>query len=169
MQTLREHKCQPRLLYPAKLSINIAGENKIFEGKTKFKQFLSTNLALLRILEVKRQHKKVTSIKEKTLSISQLSQKEKNHKHVKLPTKTNISGTNSPMSLISFSYCSLVLDHLLFPSKNTTFRQEISLLYVNDFLGIGFCTIVWVPLWDAGYVPSLPQKEFLSSVPSNHQ
>lgn len=30
IQTLREHKCQPRLLYPAKLSITIDGENKIF-------------------------------------------------------------------------------------------------------------------------------------------
>ena len=40
MQTLREDKCQPRLLYPAKFSINIGGENKIFQDKTKFKQFL---------------------------------------------------------------------------------------------------------------------------------
>jgi hypothetical protein len=38
MQTVREHKCQPRLQYPAKLSINIDGENKIFQDKTKFKQ-----------------------------------------------------------------------------------------------------------------------------------
>jgi hypothetical protein len=37
MQTLREHKHQPRLLYPAKLSNNIDGENKIFQDKTKFK------------------------------------------------------------------------------------------------------------------------------------
>jgi hypothetical protein len=37
MQTLREHKCQPRLLYPAKLSININEEIKIFHYKTKFK------------------------------------------------------------------------------------------------------------------------------------
>ena len=29
IQTLREHKCQPRLLYPAKLSIIIDGETKI--------------------------------------------------------------------------------------------------------------------------------------------
>jgi hypothetical protein len=35
-QTLREHKCQPRLLYPAKLSITIDGETKIFQDKTKF-------------------------------------------------------------------------------------------------------------------------------------
>ena len=41
IQTLKEHKCQPRLLYPAKLSINIDGENKIFHNKTKFTQYLS--------------------------------------------------------------------------------------------------------------------------------
>jgi zona occludens toxin (predicted ATPase) len=34
--TLREHKYQPRLLYPAKLSITIDGETKIFQDKTKF-------------------------------------------------------------------------------------------------------------------------------------
>jgi hypothetical protein len=46
IQTLREHKCQSRLLYPAKLSITIDGENKIFHDKTKFTQYLSTNSAL---------------------------------------------------------------------------------------------------------------------------
>jgi hypothetical protein len=35
IQTLREHKCQPRLLYPAKLSIAIVGENEIFHDKKK--------------------------------------------------------------------------------------------------------------------------------------
>jgi hypothetical protein len=29
IQTLREHKCQPRLLYPAKLSITIDGKQSI--------------------------------------------------------------------------------------------------------------------------------------------
>ena len=29
MQTLREHKCQPKLLYPAKLSITIDGDEDI--------------------------------------------------------------------------------------------------------------------------------------------
>jgi hypothetical protein len=48
-QTLREHKCQPRLLYPAKLSITI--ENKIFHNKTKCTQYLSTNPALQRIID----------------------------------------------------------------------------------------------------------------------
>jgi hypothetical protein len=37
IQTLREHKCHPRLLYPAKLSITIDGETKIFHDKTKFR------------------------------------------------------------------------------------------------------------------------------------
>jgi hypothetical protein len=36
-----------------KLSINIDGEKKIFQHKTKFKQYLSTNPVLQRILEVK--------------------------------------------------------------------------------------------------------------------
>ena len=35
IQTLREHKRQPKLLYPAKLSITIDEENKIFHDKTK--------------------------------------------------------------------------------------------------------------------------------------
>jgi hypothetical protein len=36
IQTLREHKCQPRLLYPDKLSITIDGETNVFHDKTKF-------------------------------------------------------------------------------------------------------------------------------------
>jgi hypothetical protein len=48
IQTLREHKCQPRLLYPAKLSITVDGENKIFHDKTKFTQYLYTDPALQR-------------------------------------------------------------------------------------------------------------------------
>jgi hypothetical protein len=65
MQTLREYNCQLRLLYPAKLSNNIDGENKIFQGKTKFKQYLSTNSALQRILDGKFQHKEDTCTKER--------------------------------------------------------------------------------------------------------
>jgi hypothetical protein len=44
------------LLYPAKLSITIDGE-KIFYHKTKFKQYLSTNPGLQRIIGGKHQHK----------------------------------------------------------------------------------------------------------------
>jgi hypothetical protein len=49
IQTLREHKCQPRLLYPAELSITIDGETKVFHDKTKFTHYLSMNPALQRI------------------------------------------------------------------------------------------------------------------------
>jgi hypothetical protein len=57
IQTLREHKCQSRLLYPAKLSITIDGETKVFHDKTKFTQYLSMNPALQRIIKGKHQHK----------------------------------------------------------------------------------------------------------------
>jgi hypothetical protein len=40
IQTLREYKCQPRLLYPAKFSITIDGKIKTFHDKTKFTQYL---------------------------------------------------------------------------------------------------------------------------------
>jgi hypothetical protein len=57
IQKLREHKCQPRLLHPAKLSVTIDVETKVFHGKTKFTQYLSTNPAFQRIIKVKHQHK----------------------------------------------------------------------------------------------------------------
>jgi hypothetical protein len=57
IQTLREHKCQPRVLYPAKLSITIDKETKIFHDKNKFTLYLSINPALQRIIDGKHQHK----------------------------------------------------------------------------------------------------------------
>ena len=39
IQTLREDNYQPRLLYPAKLSITIDGETKVFHDKTKFTHY----------------------------------------------------------------------------------------------------------------------------------
>jgi hypothetical protein len=57
IQSPREHKCQPRLLYPAILSITIDRKIKILHDKTKFKQYLSTNPALQRIIDEKCQHK----------------------------------------------------------------------------------------------------------------
>jgi hypothetical protein len=58
IQTLREHNCHPRLLYPAKLSITIDGETKVSHDKTKFTQYLSTNPALQRIITGKKKKKK---------------------------------------------------------------------------------------------------------------
>jgi hypothetical protein len=57
MQTIKEQKCQPRLLYPAKLSITIDGETKVLHEKTKFTQYFSMNPALQRIIKGKHQHK----------------------------------------------------------------------------------------------------------------
>jgi hypothetical protein len=57
IHTLREHKCQLQLLYPAKLSTTIDGETKVFHDKTKFTQYLSMNPALQRIIKGKLQHK----------------------------------------------------------------------------------------------------------------
>ena len=65
IQTLRAHKCQPRLLDPAKLSITIDGETKVFHDKTKFTQYLFTNPALQRIITEKYQYKDGKNVLEK--------------------------------------------------------------------------------------------------------
>jgi hypothetical protein len=57
IRTLREHKCQPRLLCPAKLSITIDKDTTVFHKKTKFTQYLSMNPALNRIIKGNLQHK----------------------------------------------------------------------------------------------------------------
>jgi hypothetical protein len=57
IQTLREHKCQPMLLYPAQLSITINGETKVFHDKTKFTQYLCSNPAFQKIIKEKYQYK----------------------------------------------------------------------------------------------------------------
>ena len=57
IQTLRAHKCQPRLLDPAKLSITIDGKTKVYHDKTKFTQYLFTNPALQRVITGKHQYK----------------------------------------------------------------------------------------------------------------
>jgi len=57
IQTLKEHKCQPRLLYSSKLSITIDGEKEVFHDKTKFTHYLSTNPALQRIITEKKKYK----------------------------------------------------------------------------------------------------------------
>jgi hypothetical protein len=43
---------------PEKLGITIDGEPKVFQDKTKCKQYFSINLALQKIIEGKFQHKK---------------------------------------------------------------------------------------------------------------
>jgi hypothetical protein len=66
IQTLRKHNCQPRLLYPAKLSITIDGETKVCHDKTKFTHFLSRNPGFQRIITEKNQYKDGNHALEKT-------------------------------------------------------------------------------------------------------
>ena len=63
LQTLKDYGCKPRLLYPAKLSFTINGENKIFQDKNTFKQYVTTNLALQKALEEKHNPRKPTTPK----------------------------------------------------------------------------------------------------------
>jgi hypothetical protein len=58
--------CQPRLIYPAKLSIPVDGETKIFYDKNKFTQYLFTHPALQRIINGKLQQKEGNYTLEKT-------------------------------------------------------------------------------------------------------
>jgi hypothetical protein len=57
VQKLRQHKYKPRILYPAKLSITIEGETKVFHDKTKFTHYVSTNPALQSIITENKQYK----------------------------------------------------------------------------------------------------------------
>jgi hypothetical protein len=66
IHTLREHKCQPRLLYSVKLSITIYGVTKVFHHKTKFTHYLSVNPALQKITTEKNQYKEKNESLEKT-------------------------------------------------------------------------------------------------------
>jgi hypothetical protein len=66
IQTVREHKCQHRLLYSAKLSITVYGETKVFHDQTKFTYYLSTNAALQRIITEKNEYKDRNHVLEKT-------------------------------------------------------------------------------------------------------
>jgi hypothetical protein len=75
MQTLRVHKCQSRLLYPAKLSINIDGETKIFQDKTKFKQYLPIHP--YRGSYKEKSNTRKVPVPKKGENISQQSQKKK--------------------------------------------------------------------------------------------
>lgn len=45
LQTVKDHTCQPKLIYWAILSVTVDGEKKKSQGKVKFKYF-STNADL---------------------------------------------------------------------------------------------------------------------------
>jgi hypothetical protein len=50
-QALNENNFNPRILYPAKLSLKIDGAIKVFHDKQKLKQYMTTKPPLLKILQ----------------------------------------------------------------------------------------------------------------------
>jgi hypothetical protein len=121
IQTLREHKCQPRLLYPAKLSTTINGVTKIFHDKTKFTQYLSTNPALQRIINVNHQHKEGNYSLEKSKN-----PKEDSHINIKM------TGRNNHFFLISFNVNGLnspIKRHRL---RDRLCKQELSFCCIQE-------------------------------------
>ena len=105
IHTLREHKCQPRLLYPAKLSVTIDEETKTFHDKIKFTQCLSTNPALQRIIKGKFQYKEGndTLKKARKVCFSSTNLKEDSHMNRIQTLTTKITGGNNYFSLISLN------------------------------------------------------------------
>jgi hypothetical protein len=102
MQTLRGHKCQPRLLYPAKHSISKDRETKIFHDKIKFIYYRSTNPALQRIMDGQPNTRRETTPQKKQESNLLLTNsKEDNHRNIKITLK--IIGSNNHYSLISLN------------------------------------------------------------------
>ena len=100
MQTLREHKCQPRMLYPANLSITIDEETKAFHDKNKFTKYLSTNTALQRLINGKYQQKEGSYILEnQEVNLLSTNPKEDNHTSIKITSK--LTGSNNHYSLTS--------------------------------------------------------------------
>jgi hypothetical protein len=104
IQTLREHKCQSRPLYPAKLSITIVVKTKVFYDKTKSTQYLSMYPALQRIITGKHQHKDRNYTLEKARKYPLTNLKEDSRKN-RIPSLTQkITGSSSNyFSLISFN------------------------------------------------------------------
>jgi hypothetical protein len=104
IQTLREHKCQPRLLYPAKLLITVDGETKVFHDKSKFTQYLSTNPVLQRIIKGKHQHKDGNYTLEKKQESNPSTNLKEGSRKNRIPTlTTKVTGSNNYFSLISLN------------------------------------------------------------------
>ena len=60
--------CKQRHLYPANLPFTINGENKIFYDKNRFKQYVSANPVLQKVLEEKPQIKEANYTHKKQAS-----------------------------------------------------------------------------------------------------
>ena len=101
IQTLREHKCQPRLRYPAKLSITVDGKTKVFHDKTKFTQYLSMNPDLQRIINGKHQHKDRNYTLEKGRKQS-FNKPKRRHPQEQNPNFNNENNRNQQLLFFKF-------------------------------------------------------------------
>ena len=82
IQTLREQKCQPRLLYPTKHSITKDGETKISHDKNKFQK---ANKALQRIImENTNTRRETTPQKKQKRDLLSTNTIEDNHTNIKV-------------------------------------------------------------------------------------
>ena len=62
-QALKENNLQPRMMYPAKLSLKINGETRYFHDKEELGEFVTTNPTLQRILkDILEREKKITRV-----------------------------------------------------------------------------------------------------------
>ena len=94
IQTPREHKWQPSQLCQAKLSVTLSGEPKLSHDKTKFKQYLSTNPALQKIIEGILQHKEGNYTHKKTRNQSAHNKHRRGEPHKHKFTTNNKNNRN---------------------------------------------------------------------------
>jgi hypothetical protein len=92
-----------QLLYPAKLSLTINGETRVFHDKTKFKQYHSTKPAVQRIIKEKHQHKDGNYTLQKAETNPSTNLKEDSHKNRISTLTTKMTGSNNNFSLISLN------------------------------------------------------------------
>ena len=109
---IRDHRCQTKILHLAKFSITLDKERKKFPDRTKFKQDLSINPALQKVLERKLQSKRFITLKEReginNLRAANQEWRSPHHdkkitgisKHCSLIT-LNINGLSSPIKTLN--------------------------------------------------------------------
>jgi hypothetical protein len=69
---MKERNCQPKLVYPAKLSFLIEGEIKIFQNKEKLQESVTTKPALQKILSGLLLIEEETRVRQKDLRKNKL-------------------------------------------------------------------------------------------------
>jgi hypothetical protein len=137
IQTQREHKCQPRLLYPAKFLITKEGETKIFHEKTKFTHYLSIHPALQRIIDGKHQLKEGNYTLEKARKKIYFNKLKRRKPH---KCKNSINNNREKQSLffylgIFFIYISNAIPNVLHTLPHTPLPTH------SHFLALSFpCT-----------------------------